>query len=47
MPTIFGVRTLIARALVRLAVVAAPADMAGRLINVLGGGGPRPIPPQQ
>lgn len=42
-------RTLLARALVRLAIAAAPAGMAGQLRDVIapkGGGGPRPTLPR-
>jgi len=40
------IQTIIARALVRLAALAAPAELAGSLRGVLnsgGGGGPAPI----
>lgn len=43
------IQTLLARALVRLAIVAAPASMAGKLRDVIaptGGGGPRPVEPK-
>ena len=43
------IQTIIARALVRLAIIAAPADMAGKLRDAIvptGGGGPRPVTPK-
>lgn len=42
-----SIRTLIARAVVRVAILAAPPDMADALrAAVRGGGGPRPTLPQ-
>lgn len=40
------IQTLIASALVRAAIFAAPADLAGKLRAALGGGGPRPVEPK-
>jgi len=42
-----NIRTFLARAVVRLAIVAAPADLAAQLHAVLGGGGgPKPVLPK-
>ena len=44
-----NIKTKIAIALVRIAIFAAPASMAGKLRDVIaptGGGGPRPVEPR-
>lgn len=38
-------QNIVTRAIVRLAIVVAPADTADQLRQLLGGGGPRPVKP--